>query len=283
VWFIAYRRMAPTASTEEIPMPVRDTPFAPGTPCWVDLMSSDAVAATAFYTALFGWTADAASEEFGGYVNFSSDGHLVAGMVPAQPGMNPADFWSTYIGVEDIETTTSLATEAGAQVLAAPMKVGEMGAMAVLLDPSGAAVGLWQPGTHTGFGKYNEPGSVTWDEHHSKKFAASSAFYRSVFQWELETMSDTDDFRYTNAKVDGETVAGLMDSASFLPDQVPSHWAVYFSVAEVDATAALLVDLGGSVMRPAEDTPFGRIADVADPNGAPFKLHQAPPDQAAGA
>jgi predicted enzyme related to lactoylglutathione lyase len=170
----------------------------------------------------------------------------------------------------------------GAKVLSAPMKVGDLGAMAVLLDPSGAAIGLWQPGSHTGFGRYNEPGSVTWDEHLSKNFAASCAFYIAVFGWELEVMSDTDEFRYSTAKVDGETVAGLMDAASFLPEQVPSHWAVYFSVTDVDAAAARLVQLGGTVTRPAEDTPFGRMADVSDPNGTAFKLHQPPVDDAAG-
>jgi uncharacterized protein len=245
-------------------------------------MSSDAPAATAFYTALFGWSADAPVEEFGGYVTFHSDGHRVAGMVPSRPGMGTADVWSTYISTEDLESSAAVAGEAGAKVLSAPMKVGDLGAMAVLLDPSGAAVGLWQAGSHTGFGKYNEPGSVTWDEHLSKNFAASTAFYTAVFGWELEVMSDTDEFRYSTAKVGSETVAGLMDAASFLPEQVPSHWAVYFSVADVDAAATGVVELGGTVTRPAEDTPFGRMADVSDPNGAPFKLHQPPANDAAG-
>jgi len=65
-----------------------------------------------------------------------------------------------------------------------------------------------------------------------------------------------------------------MDSSAFLPAEVPSHWAVYFSVADVDAALAKVVELGGSIVRPAEDTPFGRIADVTDPTGAMFKLHQ---------
>ena len=254
-------------------MTTRSTPFAPGTPCWVDLMSSDAPAATTFYTSLFGWTADAPVEEFGGYVTFYADGQKVAGMVPSQPGMGAADVWSTYISTDDIETTAAVAGTEGAKVLSAPMKVGDLGAMAVLLDPSGAAIGLWQPASHTGFGRYNEPGSVTWDEHLSKNFAASCAFYIAVFGWELEVMSDTDEFRYSTAKVDGETVAGLMDAASFLPEQVPSHWAVYFSVADADEAVAKVVALGGTVLRPAEDTPFGRIADLIDSTGAPLKLH----------
>ena len=124
-----------------------------------------------------------------------------------------------------------------------------------------------------GFAKYNEHGAVTWDEHHSKDFPASVAFYENVFGWSMEPTSDTDEFRYYQGQVDGQTVAGLMDSASFLPADMSSHWAVYFSVADADESVAKAVALGGKVLRGAEDTPFGRIADMVDSTGAPFKLH----------
>jgi uncharacterized protein len=84
---------------------------------------------------------------------------------------------------------------------------------------------------------------------------------------------DTDEFRYYQGQIDGNTVAGLMDSHAFLPAEVPSHWAVYFSVVDADEAAAKAVELGGSVLRPPEDTPFGRVADLVDSTGAPFKVH----------
>lgn len=255
-------------------MTTRDTPFSPGTPCWVDLASSDLDRSNAFYQGLFGWDAEASGDEYGNYVMYSSDGHAVAGAMPKQPGMDFPDTWTTYISTADCAATESAATSAGGQVMMNTMPVGEVGTMAVLSDPVGAVFGIWQAGQHTGFGKYNEPGSVTWDEHHSKNFPTSKSFYGTVFGWELEPMSDTDDFRYVIAKVDGESVAGLMDSSSFLPAEVPSHWAVYFSVADADAAASKVAELGGTVVRPPEDTPFGRIADVTDPTGAMFRLHQ---------
>jgi predicted enzyme related to lactoylglutathione lyase len=64
-----------------------------------------------------------------------------------------------------------------------------------------------------------------------------------------------------------------MDSSSFLPADVPSHWAVYFNVEDADEACAKAIELGGAVVRPAEDTPFGRLAELTDPNGAMFKLH----------
>ncbi|MDQ2957972.1 MAG: VOC family protein [Actinomycetota bacterium] len=254
-------------------MATRNTPFAPGTPCWVDLLSSDPDGAKAFYTELFGWTAEEAGNEFGNYVNFSSDGHKVAGMVRNNPESGSPDLWNTYLSTADIGATVAAATEAGGQVVVPAMQVGDLGSMAVLIDSAGGAVGLWQPGTHTGFQKYNEPGSVTWDEYHSKDFAASLAFYSSVFGWTTDVLSDTEDFRYYGWQIDGETVAGMMDSANFLPPEVPSIWTVYFAVADVDASCAKAVELGGTVVRPAETTPYGRIAELHDPSGTLFKLH----------
>ncbi len=253
-------------------MTTRDTPFAPGTPCWVDLLSSDPDRAAAFYGQVLGWDAEDAGEQFGHYVRFSSDGHGVAGMMRNSPEMGSPDVWTTYISTDDIDATVAKATEAGATVMAPAMEVGDLGSMAVIVDPVGAVLGLWQPAKHTGFSKYNEPGSVTWDEHHSKDFPRSTEFYQQVFGWSYEKTGDTDDFRYYQGQIDGGTVAGLMDSKGFLPDEVPSHWAVYFSVADVDAAVARAVDNGATVARPAEDTPFGRMADLSDPTGAMFKL-----------
>ncbi len=259
-------------------MTTRDTPFAPGTPCWVDLLTSDPDLAKSFYGELFGWSAEGGEEEFGGYVSFTSGGQGVGGMMRNTEEMPAPDGWTTYISTTDIDATASAVTSEGGRVIQQPMHVARFGSMAIVADPVGAVFGLWQSGSHTGFGRYNEPGSVTWDEHHSKDFAKSTAFYATVFGWQYDKTSDTDDFRYYTAQVDGETVAGLMDSAAFLPDEVPSHWAVYFSVDDIDASVEKLVGLGGSVVRPAEDTPFGRIADLKDPTGAPFKLHQELPD-----
>lgn len=256
-------------------MATRNTAFAPGTPCWVDLISSDIDKSQEFYGGLLGWTFDAPNAEFGGYITASSDGYAVSGLMARTPDMQAPDGWNTYISTADIDATVAAAIAAGGQVAMTAMAVGDLGQMAYLVDPAGAMVGLWQPGTHLGFSKYNEPGSVTWDEHHSKNFSASTDFYSTVFGWTLEKTGDTDEFRYYQGKVDGETVAGLMDSASFLPVEVPSHWAVYFSVADADEALIKAVELGGSVVRGAQDTPFGRMADLTDSTGASLKIHSS--------
>ena len=136
-------------------MTTRDTPFAPGTPCWVDLLTSDPDKARSFYGALLGWTSEDGGEEFGGYVSFASDGHGVGGMMRNTPEMGSPDGWTTYISTDDIDATVNRATEAGGTVMSPAMAVADLGSMAVLVDPVGAVFGVWQPGKHTGFAKYN--------------------------------------------------------------------------------------------------------------------------------
>jgi predicted enzyme related to lactoylglutathione lyase len=242
-------------------------------------MSSDVTKSTSFYGELFGWSSMGSGEEFGGYVTFLSEGLPVAGLMAKPAQADLPDAWGTYISTADLGPTIAAAVKLGATLINPAVTVGELGRWAILTDPVGAFFGLWQPGTHFGFAKYDEPGSVTWDEHHSRNFAVSTQFYADLFGWEMDKSADSDEFRYYQAQINGGTVAGLMDSAAMLPEGVPSYWAVYFSVADVDASVAKTVELGGVVMRPAEDTPFGRIADLADATGASFKVHGGMPSE----
>ena len=252
-------------------MPTRDT--APlGAPCWIDLTTSDTERSRAFYCELFGWTAEEPAEEFGGYFSFAKDGVLVAGCMSSQPGSEVPDVWSIYLAVDDARKTVDAAATHGGQVLVAAMDVADLGTMAVISDPGGAAVGIWQPGAHRGFGVLNEPGAPSWFELHTRDYQATATFFREVFGWDTHVMSDTPEFRYTTLKHGESWLAGIMDASSFLPDGVPAHWSVYFGVEDTDATLAKIVDLGGSIVMAAQDTPYGRLAAAADPTGAQLKL-----------
>jgi predicted enzyme related to lactoylglutathione lyase len=113
---------------------------------------------------------------------------------------------------------------------------------------------------------------------HTRDFATALEFYRSVFGWDTDIIGDTDEFRYATMRDPRGTgeLAGVMDASGFLPDDVPAHWSVYWEVDDVDATVARVKSLGGSVVMDAESTPYGRLATVADPQGAQFKLRTAP-------
>jgi len=156
------------------------------------------------------------------------------------------------------------------------MQVMELGSMAMVTDAGGAAIGIWQPGLHKGFGILGEPGTPTWFELHTRDYDAAVQFYRDVFGWDTHAVSDVPEFRYTTLGEGEGQLAGVMDAAGFLPDGIPASWSVYFGVADTDAALADIVRLGGSIVQPAEDTPYGRLAAAADPTGAMFKLVAGP-------
>lgn len=243
-----------------------------GNPCWADIMTSDIAATRAFYGALLGWESDEPNEEFGGYVNFTKDGARIAGAMTNQSGGAVPDLWSVYIAVTDAAATTDAVKTAGGSVMVEPMAVGTLGTMGVVVDSTGAVIGMWQPGDHKGFGYLAEPGAPGWFELFTRDYEASRTFYTDAFGWDLHKVSDEDDFKYSTLHDGDDQAAGIMDAGAFLPEGVPPHWSIYFAVADVDASLAEVTELGGSIEMPAEDTPYGRLATAVDPTGARFKL-----------
>lgn len=250
-------------------MPHRDHAPA-GAPCWVDIFTNDPDATRAFYGELFGWTSEV-NEDFGGYINFAKDGVLVAGGMK-NTGESPVDLWSVYLAAADAEATVNAASKHGGEVELPAMAVGDLGKMAFVHDPGAGRIGIWEAGSHPGFGVYDEPGTPGWFELHTRDYDATVAFYRDVFQWDAHTMSDAPEFRYTTLGEGDAALAGIMDATNFGPPAETPGWSVYFRVADTDAALAQTVALGGKVVLPAEDTPYGRLAVATDGTGAGFKL-----------
>ena len=153
-----------------------------------------------------------------------------------------------------------------------PMDVAPNGSFAILRDAGGAAISAWQPGTELGFGVLGEEATPVHFELHTREYDKSVQFYRDVFGWKPQVLADEPGFRYTTHSDATNPRAGIMDAAGFLPPDAQPHWSVYLGVADVDATLERAVELGASVVAAAEDTPYGRLAAVADPTGAVFKL-----------
>ena len=249
---------------------ITDVPL--GAPIWVDLMSTDLPASHSFYSHLFGWEPEAPNPDFGGYTNILFKGERIAGSMTMGPDHPPLDLWSLYLRVEDCAAAVARAEAAGGRIDSPAIPVGDEGIMAIVADPSGAVIGMWEPKDHRCFGYSDEPGAPAWFELHTLDYDAALPFYESVFGWTTDVMSDSPGFRYSRLIVDGEPRAGVMDATGHMAPGVPSHWQVYFEVADLDAATATIVELGGQVLMEPHDSPFGRLGTFADARGAMFKL-----------
>ena len=251
------------------------TSYTPGTPCWVDLATPDIEASAAFYGELLGWEVPELpnSAEMGGYRRAKRNGKDVAGMVPLQQeGQLPA--WSTHVSVTDAEATMGAVREAGGQVLFEPMEVADYGKMSVFVDPTGAVCGAWQPNTFPGAELVNEPGTFGWNELGTRDPAKAKEFYGAVFGWSWEDEESERGGTYSVWKVGDAMVGGMLDIAGLLPDEIPAHWLVYFTVEDTDAAVETVKAGGGDVKFGPMDVPVGRFAVVGDSFGAVFAVMQ---------
>lgn len=244
--------------------------FAQGTPCWVDIGTPDLDGAIEFYSGLFGWEVEKGPADMGHYSMARLHGRNVAGLADQQvPGMT---VWTTYLAVDDVDSTVALVTEHGGSVLAEPMTVEGFGRMAVVADAGGAVVAFWQAAGHPGFDVTDEPGSVCWNELTTRAVQASTDFYGSVVGIDV-VPTPSDGMDYYELRVGGRGVAGLMPMVGDMwPDELPNHWMVYFAVEDTDATAARCAELGGQVPVPPTDIPPGRFAVLTDPQGGHFSI-----------
>lgn len=256
--------------------------FPQGVPCWADLMTSDVPAAREAYGALLGWTYVDGTEESGFYSMALVDGVSVAGVGALPPDAPQPPAWTVYLAVDSCDDTLAAVREAGGTVLMGPIDVrvpAYMGRMAVIADPAGAVVGLWQSVEHTGFGAVQQDGTVVWNECMSRDAARSREFLATVFGYEFQQIGDGEQFDYTVGIVAGEEQIGVMAMGSSYPAEVPSYWMPTFQVADADATAATLTAAGGQLMMGPDDSPYGRIVVGADPQGAAVGFIQPTPRQ----
>jgi uncharacterized protein len=256
-------------------MVTRDTPWPAGTPCWVDIGFDDVPKAIAFYSGLFGWDIQQGAPEAGGYAICHLNGRIVAGLGPKMGDPTAPSAWTTYLASEDVDATADKVKAAGGQLPMPPMDVMEEGRMAIAFDTVGAPFGIWQGRRTSGIGLANEAGSLTWNEHLSNDVEGSQAFYRAVFGYEYQDMSG-EGYTYAMVKAAGNVVGGIGGLPVDAPPGQTAGWGVYFAVADTDAAVVKVTELGGTLIRPAWDTPFGRMATVADPQNAVFSLVTAP-------
>ena len=259
--------------------------YQSGVPCWVDTWQPDPEAAVRFYTELFGWETEDTAPPDSPSRHFMCRlrGRDVAAIGSRPPGGAPAPVpvWGFYVQVASADDTAATATGAGGSIVREPFDSLDGGRMAVVADPAGAAFGVWQPAEHAGAQLVNEPGAWAMSQLSTRDPDRAKAFYGALFGWAADTF-DMGEIEITLWRLPGyeggepgqpvpRDVVGVMVPMS-PDDDAPPQWGVNFWVDDADASADKARELGGEVVVPPFDTPVGRDAVLADPQGAVFSV-----------
>jgi predicted enzyme related to lactoylglutathione lyase len=241
----------------------------PGTFSWVELTTSDAEGAKAFYASLFGWAYDDMPVGEGGTYSMAKIGDRYVGALFQTDRQPPA--WASYVTVGSADETAQRAKELGGTVVQGPFDVFDAGRMAVIADPQGAVFAVWQAGRHPGAGLVNAPGALAWNELLTSDVAAAEAFYGALFGWTPRVMEEMGGYHLIENG--GRANGGISALAPEMGD-LPPTWSISFGCDDVDRTGAAAEAAGGQVVVPGTVMgEFGRFAVLADPQGATFAVY----------
>ncbi|HEX9306121.1 MAG TPA: VOC family protein [Anaeromyxobacter sp.] len=260
--------------------------YPSGVPCWVETLQPDPEVAVNFYGSLFGWKfvgpGPIPGDPQGRYFVARVRGRDVAGIGSSSDRSSSlAPAWSTYVRVASADETADQARRAGGTVRDGPFDVHPAGRMAVIADPAGAPVCVWEARAREGAQLVNEPRAWAMSVLETTEPERSKAFYGAVFGWQPESF-DAGGAQLTLWRLPGyvggepqqpvpRDVVGVM-VAGGSAGAVPPHWTVEFWVDDADATAEHAARLGGRVVEAPHDTPGFRSAVLADPHGAVFSV-----------
>ncbi|MDT9697222.1 VOC family protein [Streptomyces sp. P17] len=231
----------------------RASGYVEGVPCWVDAQLPDVEAGKRFYGELFGWSFE------GSYA--LQEGEPVAALVPKVDGRMPT-VWTVYFATPDVEALVRRIRAADGQIVTAPVEVGEgEGVTALVTDPEGAVFGLWQAGSHPGFGRRHAPGTFAWVQLYARDTDTVNDFYGDLFHDALFGPDSKPDF-------------GRAPVSDVFPAEMPPHFLVHFRVEDCEEAVGAVQRLGGRVQAPPFETSYGTVAVVTDNQGASFALLQ---------
>jgi predicted enzyme related to lactoylglutathione lyase len=250
---------------------------APGTFCWMELGTTNAASAKAFYTALFGWQPNdmpLGPDQF--YTMLQLDGKEVGALYEMDKSMKSQGIpphWMQYIAVASADETAAKVKALGGKVQKEPFDVFDAGRMAVIEDPTRAVFAIWQANRHTGIRIAGEPGTLCWSDLSTSDKPRAMEFYTKLFGWSMKT-PPADPNQYTEISNQGRPIGGMMQMSKDWGN-TPAHWMAYVLVANCDASDTRVNELGGSVKMRAMDIPkVGRFAIVADPQNGVFAIFQ---------
>jgi uncharacterized protein len=233
---------------------------------WFEHVSRDPKKAQAFYGEVFGWRVNDVPMGPTPYQMIAVGDKTVGGYAPPPPDGTPSH-WISHLLVDTAAGTADKVKQAGGTIAVPPTKVGEFGTMAIVTDPLGGALALWQPAKADGAadGKPAD-GHFVWNELWTHDVAKSLAFYQAIAGYTVETKEMGGPEKYNILKTGGENRGGVMKSPEA---KAPQMWLPYVQVANTDKTVERVKKLGGEILAPPADIPtVGRFAIFRDTTGA---------------
>lgn len=251
-------------------------PIAPCYFSWYELITPDTTAASAFYGAVIGWTAQDSGVPGQSYTIFSAGLVGVGGMMALPDelrarGIPPC--WTGYIAVPSVDDYVGKVIAAGGDVQRPAEDIPGVGRFAVVADPRGAVFILLTPNagmTRPTVAPYT-PGHVGWHELHAGEGISAFAFYSALFGWTKVNAVDMGPMGTYQIFGEGDVAFGGMMTK---PDGAPGpYWRYYFTVDGINAAIGRVNAAGGQVVfGPMEVPGGGFVANCIDPQGAAFSL-----------
>lgn len=243
--------------------------------CWFELTTHDLVRAKVFYHQLFGWeSVDLPNSPDSSYSMQLLSSKTVAGITEATPSQRQHGLpthWMSHIYTDDIEESQKLVHKLGGKVLQPAKQVVENGWKAIIQDPQGGIVALWEPKAMGGVQIEEVAGSVDWCELASNNPQGAEHFYGALFGWEAKRNEAVNN-PYTVFHKGGQNVAGMVQIDEERGN-TPPHWGMYFTVENCERSVQLALNLGAQlVVQPTDLIGVGRFSALSDPQGAMFYL-----------
>lgn len=238
---------------------------------WTDLVTPDLDGAKRFYGALFGWTfRDVPGDP--NYVLALLNGDPVGGLFQKAlpPGQAQRPTWLTFLAVRDVAAVQETALRHGGKVLVNSHNYPQRGRQAVLADPDGAVLAVLAAEGGDPPDSLAAPGEWIWSSLLVKDPQQETAFYKSLFGYEVYDLASEGDAQHYILSSDGYARAGLNALPADSMRRHP-HWLNFVRVTDAANTAKKAAALGGRVLvEPRIDRHGGQLAVLADPSGAPF-------------
>jgi predicted enzyme related to lactoylglutathione lyase len=237
---------------------------------WVELATGQPDAEANFYADIFGWSREPVGDGWEFHI-----GHAVVAGMRHEPSLEGSSRWIPHVNVVDVEGAARLAAELGGDIDAPAEEIPGRGFSAIVSDPLGSRLALWESAGFRGADAVSQPGCFTWAELATTDPKRAGDFYAGMFGWQV-IPDEQASSKWTLQHLDGRAVAGLTSS----PVVEYGGWNVYFSVADCDEVVNLVKEHGGREVTKPVNIPAGRFAWCEDPQGARFAVIAV--DQLAG-